>query len=612
MADDLNGVTVPRGRIIPPNLAVVAMRDSGYKSTAYALAELIDNAIQAKASDVEVICVEAKPESAKKYQRARISQIAVVDNGEGMDAVVLDKALQFGNGMRLADRTGIGRFGMGLPNASISQCKRVDVWTWQNGLENAIHSYLNVDEMESGATELVPEVTLRPVPTEWRERSEILGRTGTLVVWSEFDEHRLTWSSARSTLHNTEMLVGRIYRKFIDDGRVAIRLKAISDGEVAYDEHARVNDPIYLMAPSSTPKPFDTTPMFQPWGEQDHKFTIKTEDRGAHDVIVRISWARPETVPKDGTNRGATHYGRHAAKNIGVSVVRAARELDLDDNWVNSYDPVERWWGVEVEFPPELDEIFGVTNNKQAAVHFARMAHFNWEDEAEEGETSVAFKQRLLEEGDPRYHLIDITNYIRNQLKEVRKRLEAQTKGTRSGGQRHEQPTVDDRASKAFKDRAEERSVESDAEVLDDAAKEALVKDLEKKRYEPDVARGIAQTAQDRDRKVLFLIEDWESYAFFKVESKPGGLTEIVFNSSHPAYRRLLQVLSPEFRDEVSEAVLLRNLDEASQTLRMLFAAWARLEIEEMSNARKQQLKDMRQDWGQMAKTFLAVDDLTE
>ena len=57
---------------------------------------------------------------------------------------ILTMALEFGNGMRLADRSGIGRFGMGLPNASISQCRRVDIWTWQAGPDNAVHSYLDV------------------------------------------------------------------------------------------------------------------------------------------------------------------------------------------------------------------------------------------------------------------------------------------------------------------------------------------------------------------------------------------------------------------------------------------------------------------------------------
>src|SRR3546814_14449583 len=100
------------------------------------------------------------------------------------------------------------------------------------------------------------------------------------------------------------------------------------------------------MSPTSTPSPFHDKPMFQRWGEEDHKFPITT-DTGTHQVTVRIAWARPETVCKDGTNRGATPYGRHAHKNLGLSIVRADRELDLDDNWVNSYDPVERWWGVE-------------------------------------------------------------------------------------------------------------------------------------------------------------------------------------------------------------------------------------------------------------------------
>ena len=42
------------GEIIPPNLAVRAMRDSGYQNTAHALAEIIDNAVQAEASLVEL------------------------------------------------------------------------------------------------------------------------------------------------------------------------------------------------------------------------------------------------------------------------------------------------------------------------------------------------------------------------------------------------------------------------------------------------------------------------------------------------------------------------------------------------------------------------------
>ncbi len=107
------------GEIIPPELAVKAMRDSGYKNTAYALAELINNSVQANASNVEVICREEYRQVNERKSR-RIRAIGILDNGDGMTPETLCLALQFGNGKHMADRKGIGRFGMGLPNSSIS------------------------------------------------------------------------------------------------------------------------------------------------------------------------------------------------------------------------------------------------------------------------------------------------------------------------------------------------------------------------------------------------------------------------------------------------------------------------------------------------------------
>ena len=41
--------------IVSPKLTVEAMRDSGYKDTDHALAELIDNSVEAEADLVEII-----------------------------------------------------------------------------------------------------------------------------------------------------------------------------------------------------------------------------------------------------------------------------------------------------------------------------------------------------------------------------------------------------------------------------------------------------------------------------------------------------------------------------------------------------------------------------
>ena len=78
------------GDIIPPELAVRAMRDSGYRNTDYALAELIDNSVQANATQVDVVCFEVMKQVNQRKSR-RIDQIAVIDNGDGMTVNPGDK-----------------------------------------------------------------------------------------------------------------------------------------------------------------------------------------------------------------------------------------------------------------------------------------------------------------------------------------------------------------------------------------------------------------------------------------------------------------------------------------------------------------------------------------
>lgn len=55
------------------------------------------------------------------------------------------------------------------------------------------------------------------------------------------------------------------------------------------------------------------------------------------------------------------------AKNAGVSIVRAGREIDYGWYFMGTKrkENYDDWWRCEVAFSPELDELFGVTHSKQ-------------------------------------------------------------------------------------------------------------------------------------------------------------------------------------------------------------------------------------------------------
>ena len=596
--------------IIPLRLAITAMRDSGYKNTAYALAELIDNAAQAGAHMIEVLCLERRV-VVKERERSRLHQIAVLDNGSGMDATTLRMALQFGNGTRLDDRSGIGRFGMGLPNASISQAARVDVWTWQNGPSNALWTYLDLEEISAGSITVVPEPQVDGVPDDWRRLSDHVGSSGTLVVWSKLDLERLSWKRAKRALVNAEVIVGRVYRRLIADGSVAIRLYAKEDGapEVIVDREASVNDPLYLQPLPSLPAPFNRVAMFEEAWPETHKIEFQGQ---THEVLAKYAIAKPDTVRQAGTrDRGNTPYGRHAGDNMGVSVLRAGRELILDGGWCIGYDPRERWWGAEIEFPPALDEVFGVPNNKQAATHFSELASTDWRELRENpDEEFLEVVNRLKDDGDHRGWLLELSDSINRNLKELRSLVKAQgASGRSSRKKRHgEADDVTNAVNTAWKERSKDNPVEGDkedpdlAEVRDDLTKN--------KGLSAQDADELVSLIRDAQLRVVFLEADFpDPFQLFNVEMK-GNITEITFNRRHPGFDDLFGTVALDDPDmsSLTQEEVTEKLVRAANATKVVFAGWARYE-REAGIDRARALQKVRLGWGQMAAQFLEPED---
>eukprot|EP01012_Entosiphon_sulcatum_P006236 TRINITY_DN12932_c0_g2_i1.p1 TRINITY_DN12932_c0_g2~~TRINITY_DN12932_c0_g2_i1.p1 ORF type:complete len:606 (+),score=64.62 TRINITY_DN12932_c0_g2_i1:1644-3461(+) len=601
--------------IVPVHLAVRAMRDNGYKNAAYAIAELMDNSIQAGAKNVELLCAETINQNSQR-ERRRVNKIGVLDDASGMDAETLRMALQFGNGTRLDPNlhTGIGRFGMGLPASSMSQCQRVEVWSWQDGVENAIYTYLDLEEIITERMSDVPEPGRRAIPEPWLSAGKSWGKSGTLVVWSSLD--RLMWKTAQALIDNSEFVIGRMYRSFLKNGAVTIRLCAFTEDRpqnVNIERAARPNDPGYLMSGTSAPAPYDQIPLFEPWGGTNFEVVHQIEFRGKKHPVT-ISYSVAKETAREGYNPGSRDYGKHAARNTGLSIMRAGRELELDLGWADPSDPRDRWWGIEVEFPPALDEIFGVTNNKQHAHYFSAMATFDVDEMLQDGTTVAELKETLRAEEDPRAPLIEMAQQIQKTRNVLRRLLRAQTaseKGRRPGRHDVDRNSPESRATDVTNERKEQgHSGRSDPgeQEPSDQRQEEIEHELEDQGVPAAAAKELAAVTVSAGLKYAFAHADLETPAFFSVRQK-GGSIIITLNTSHPAFSSLVEVLERDPDDTETDEDLKRRLDNALDGLKLLLMAWARYEDEQPDGPRRNAAQDTRIDWGRLARQFLQKEE---
>jgi len=200
----------------PENL-LQSVRSFGY-SVETAIADLIDNSITAKASEIRITY------GIDNYS----SFVKIEDNGTGMNEQELINAMKIGSFNPLNERSGtdLGRFGLGLKTASFSQCRRLTVKTKNKSGKHCIRCWdLDLISKEKDW------ILLRDCKDENSEKN--IGEfsfhgTGTIILWEKLD--RLIESNELQTnkehfyrkFENVRKHLGIIFHRFVEAGEISI------------------------------------------------------------------------------------------------------------------------------------------------------------------------------------------------------------------------------------------------------------------------------------------------------------------------------------------------------------------------------------------------------
>ncbi|MDO8872888.1 MAG: ATP-binding protein [Methanoregula sp.] len=151
-----------------------SLRDIGYDFPT-AVAELVDNSIEADATEVS-IKVEFDGEN---------SWVMIADNGKGMSAEKLKEAMRYGSASIYNEKS-LGKFGLGLKTASFSQSKHWLVATKSDFPDNDIISFKwDLDHVNrTDRWEILP---IKKNSLDAVIKDYLQNKTGTVVFWQRID-----------------------------------------------------------------------------------------------------------------------------------------------------------------------------------------------------------------------------------------------------------------------------------------------------------------------------------------------------------------------------------------------------------------------------------------
>jgi len=201
---------------------VTSLRDLGY-SFPQAVSDLVDNSIGANATSIEIDLVFEGPDS----------WLRIVDDGHGMTRSEATEAMRYGAHQKYEDES-LGKFGLGLKTASLSQCRRLSIATRRGSRAPRLEArLLDLDRVVEQDSWKILAPKARQIDDRLRE--PLRSRPGTVVLWEKLDRifgYKIQWG--RHAERALDLLadelrqhIGVFFHRFIDgaiDGRASVRI----------------------------------------------------------------------------------------------------------------------------------------------------------------------------------------------------------------------------------------------------------------------------------------------------------------------------------------------------------------------------------------------------
>lgn len=240
--------------VVNPNLSnfVKSLRDVGY-TFEIAVADILDNCITAKASEVKIYTI-ADPDII----------FSILDNGIGMSEKQLVEAMRLASKdpEEVREKTDLGRFGLGLKTASFSQCRKLTVISTKDNVVSARQWDLDVISEKNEWLLITPELEeLQDLP----QYDELLkSKHGTLVVWENIDKFKK--EGFANEIDKLRKHIALVFHRFLEKGGKLKSLKIVVNyNPIKAFNPFNASHPATQEGTSEKIKLFDSTVTIQPF-----------------------------------------------------------------------------------------------------------------------------------------------------------------------------------------------------------------------------------------------------------------------------------------------------------------------------------------------------------